>query len=122
MSPFFQNFNLSIQINTYIAGFSLAKVDEEKVLTMLQKINTSKSTGLDNLPAKFLKDAAPIISKPLTHIINMSMECGDIPCDMKSARVVPIHKKNSKTEAGNYRPVSILNVVQKFLKGLCMIN
>ena len=79
-------------------GFSLAKVDEEKVLTTLQKINTSKSTGLDDLPAKFLKDAAPIISKPLTHIINMSTDCGDIPC----ARVVPIRKKNSKTEAGNY--------------------
>ena len=97
-------------------GFSLAKVDEEKVLTMLQKINTSKSTGLDNLPAKFLKDAAPIISKPLTHIINMSIECGDIPCDMKSARVVPIHKKNSKTEAGNYRPVSILSVVSEIFE------
>ena len=97
-------------------GFSLAKVDEEKVLTMLQKINTSKSTGLDNLPAKFLKDAAPIISKPLTHIINMSTECGDIPCDMKSARVVPIHKKNSKTEAGNYRPMSILSVVSKIFE------
>ena len=104
-------------------GFSLAKVDEERVLTLLQKINTSKSTGLDYLPAKFLKDAAPIISKPLIHIINLSIENGSISCDMKSARVVSIHKKNSKTEAGNYRPVSFLSAISIFfLEESCMNN
>lgn len=96
--------------------FSLSQVEEDSVLKLLLKINTSKSTGLDNLPAKFLKDAAPIISKPLTHIINLSIEAGEVPNDMKNARVVPIYKKNSKTEAGNYRPVSILSVVSKIFE------
>ena len=35
---------------------------------------------------------------------------------MKSAQVVPIHKKNSKTGVGNYRPVSILSVVSKIFE------
>ena len=97
-------------------SFDLSQVSEEKVQKLLLKINASKSTGLDNLPAKFLKEAAPIIGKPLTHIINLSIESGEVPCDMKSARVVPIYKKNSKTEAGNYRPVSILSVVSKIFE------
>ncbi len=97
-------------------SFSLSHVDEITVLNLLSKINTSKSTGLDNLPAKFLKEAAPIISKPLTHIINLSIESGEVPKDMKMARVVPIYKKNSKTEAGNYRPVSILSVISKIFE------
>ena len=80
------------------------------------KINTCKSTGLDNLPAKFIKEAAPVICKPLTHIINLSIMSGYISSDMKNARVVPIYKKNSKTEVGNYRPVSILSVISKIFE------
>jgi hypothetical protein len=39
-----------------------------------------------------------------------------VPEDMKNARVVPIYKKSCKTEAGNYRPVSILSVVSKIME------
>ena len=31
-------------------------------------------------------------------------------CSLKSARVIPLFKKNHKTTVGNYRPVSILKV------------
>ena len=74
------------------------------------------------MPAKFIKEAAPIIAKPLTHVINLSILSGEVPSDMKSARVVPIYKKNCKTEAGNYRPVSILSVVSKILERIIVKN
>jgi hypothetical protein len=35
---------------------------------------------------------------------------------LEEAQVVPLHKKNSQLEAGNYRPVSILPVVSKFFE------
>ena len=35
---------------------------------------------------------------------------------MKTARVVPLYKKNSKSEPANYRPVSILTVMPKILE------
>ena len=35
---------------------------------------------------------------------------------MKNARVVPLYKKQSKTEPGNYIPVSILSVTSKILE------
>ena len=38
---------------------------------------------------------------------------GIVPDDLKSARVVPIFKKNDKTKVGNYRPVSILSIISK---------
>ena len=31
---------------------------------------------------------------------------------------VPLYKKNDKTDVGNYRPVSILNVVSKVIEGV----
>ena len=53
---------------------------------------------------------------PIAYIINLSLITGVVPDDLKSARVVPLFKKSDKTETGNYRPVSILNIVSKVLE------
>ena len=44
------------------------------------------------------------------------MITGVVPDDLKSARVVPLFKKNDNTETDNNRPVSILNIVSKVLE------
>ena len=49
-----------------------------------------------------------VISKLLTRIINVSIDTGSILEDLKMARVVPLHKKKWKTNAGNYRPISVV--------------
>ena len=38
---------------------------------------------------------------------------GNIPTNFKIARVIMIHKKNSKQEMGNYRPISMENQIAK---------
>ena len=72
-----------------------------------------KATGLDGIPARFVRDSASIIACTLRHVINLSLIQGIVPDDLKSARVVPNIKKNDKTEVGNYRPVSILSIISK---------
>ena len=52
----------------------------------------------------------------MTHIINVSLWVGRVHVDMTLARVVPLHKQNSKTEMGYYRPVSILNSMSKVIE------
>ena len=44
------------------------------------------------------------------------MKAGKIPKKWKTAEVKPIFKKGSKTEAGNYRPVSLTSVVCKLFE------
>ena len=39
-----------------------------------------------------------------------------VPTDMKFARVKPLFKKNSRSDVGNYKPVSILSIVSKILE------
>ena len=75
-----------------------------------------KSTGLDGIPAKFLKDGAEILKLPITWIINLSISENTVPDGIKVARVKPLFKKNSNLEVGNYRPVSILSIVSKILE------
>ena len=87
--------------------FSLANVTIGQVSKILHSMSSSKATGLGEIPAKYLKDGSSVISKLLTHIINLSITTKNIPDDFKMARIVPLYKKNSKTHVGNYRPISL---------------
>ena len=45
-------------------------------------LNSAKATGLDNISARLLKDAADLIAPFIAHIINFSLEQGTVP-DLK---------------------------------------
>ena len=52
--------------------FNLVHVDYEYVFNQLTKLSIDKATGLDNIPSKLLKLAAPVITPIITHLINHS--------------------------------------------------
>ena len=79
-------------------------------------MNPSKSTGLDGIPARFLRDGAIVIKDHLAHIIDLSVSSNSVPKDFKTARVKPLFKKNERSEFDNHRPVSILSVASKILE------
>ena len=49
----------------------------------------------------------------LYHNFNNSLSCATFPTSMKYADVIPIHKKDVKTDKENYRPISILPNLSK---------
>ncbi|XP_071941144.1 uncharacterized protein [Antedon mediterranea] len=104
-TPFKQYYkNKGIKKNSFV----LQTISNDFVLDQLNSLNPSKSTGLDNIPARFLKDGANIIVQPITHIVNLSLSLKVFPNDMKFAKVTPLFKKNNRQEVSNYRPISIL--------------
>lgn len=98
--------------------FNIKPVSERDVYKLLSSLDVSKATGCDDIPSRFLKDAATVIVCPLTHVFNLSIKDADVPTEFKIARVVPLYKKGNKSVEGNYRPVSILPVVSKILERL----
>lgn len=118
LNKYGRNFVESFYRNKHIfpdsCSFSL--VSESKVLKYINSLGINKATGLDGIPSRFVKDGSLVIVGPLTHIINLSLVQGIVPDDLKSARVVPLFKKNDKLAVGNYSPVSILNIVSKILE------
>ena len=116
MSMCFRNFYS--QRNVYRNQLVLQEVSEQFIYEELCGLNVhvTKSTGLDEISAKFLKLGASVIKVPVTSIINQSIRSGIVPNSMKQARVKPLFKKGSPLQVGNYRPVSILSVVSKILE------
>ena len=53
--------------------FKFEAVSVAFVRAQLRRLQAGKSVGLDNIPARLLKDAADIVAKPLTIIINASL-------------------------------------------------
>ena len=93
-----------VQPNT----FNFKEVTEELVLTKLKGLNPSKATGFDNIPAKFLRDAAEKITPVITHLINVSIKNSNFPNKFKVAGVIPLYKMVLKSDPGNFHPISIL--------------
>ena len=97
-------------------SFILATVSRHYILKQLEAIKVDKSTGLDNISPRFLKDGAQLLVEPIAHIVNFSITSETVPSGFKNARVKPLYKKGSRLDVGNYRPVSILPVLSKILE------
>ena len=73
--------------------FRLAEVSCQEVFNLMQKIPSNKASGLDNILARLLKEASPIVTCSLTFIINLSITTGIFPNAWKRARLTQIFKR-----------------------------
>ena len=100
---------------------SQIEVTVDEVMERLSELDTTKACGPDKIPARLLKECGEQIAPSLCSLFNHSLSIGQIPREWKSADVTPIHKKDSKEDAKNYRPISLLPIVSKVLER-CMGN
>ena len=108
----------SIKENEITAeNFDFPLVTVTEVNTIVESLNSKKSTGLDGIPIEIIKCAANIIDCHMANIMNMGIENQKYPEDAKKG-LRPISKKEDRNKVGNYRPVSILNGLSKIYERL----
>ena len=84
-----------------------------KIRKLLGNINSNKACGPDGIHGKVLKHCAASLAYPLSILFKVSYNTGCVPREWKLAHVVPIHKKGSKENIENYRPISLTSLVMK---------
>ena len=96
--------------------FKFSTVSKDDILKILLEIKPEKAAGIDNISGKFLRDGATVIAKPISQICNLSIKQSTFPSDCKTAKLKLLFKKGSKTEAKNYRPISLLPIISKIIE------
>ena len=81
-----------------------------------------KSTSDTKITALKTANESPHFLHTLTDIVNTSFIDGVFPNQLKLAKVVPIHKGNSKTDVSNYRPISLLSSFSKIFEKVMHIR
>ena len=89
------------------------QVTTNAVLNKLNLLNANKSAGPDGLHPRVLKELAVSIANPICFLMNKCFAKGKIPIEWKTANVCCIFKKGSKLDPGNYRPISLTNILCK---------
>ena len=109
---------LNIRKKVSKSNFSFQNVTISEIENELQKLNSKKSSTLNNIPTKILKSNKDICSSTLHMIFNESLNNSSFPDELKLADITTIFKKEDATFEKNYRPVSVLPVVSKIFERL----
>ena len=95
---------------------------EEKPITdgelneALQTLKTKKSSGYDEISSDVIKHTSPSVFEPLRYILNLSIEKGIFPDQLKIAKVTPLFKKGNNMFMDKYHPISLLPCFSKILE------
>ena len=103
------------QIPQFNSTFEFKEIKIKSVFKQLSNLKTNKSTGLDGISARLLKDAAAIIAPILTDIFNQSLKSSVFPKIWKKGKVTPIYKSGDRSNMSNYRPITVLPILSKRL-------
>ena len=84
--------------NLYPKKLTFQAIQTRYISDLLKNCETNKAAGIDDLSGRFSKDAADILTKPITQIWNLSTKFSHFPKDFKVAKLKPLYKKGIKTD------------------------
>ena len=87
-----------------------------------RQINAFKASGPENVPNKFCKLLALIISLYLSNLFNACYESGYFPAVLKCAKIISLHKSGNRYTTNNYRPISLLSTISKVFEKLLYVR
>ena len=74
----------------------ITPTDSQEVISIISSPSDNKSSGPNSIATRILKLLKKDISMQLVDIFNLSFSSGIYPTPLKTAKVIPIHKKDSK--------------------------
>ena len=114
--------NIPVPDGTPYPAMPEIEITTEGVLKLLRKVNPSKASGPDKIPARILKEFAEDLAQILTIFFRKTLELDTVPDDWKQANVSAIFKKGERFKASNYRPVSLTSLCCKVQEHILTTN
>lgn len=97
-------------------NFQMPQITPNQVISTFKELKEKKSCDYMDLSSHFMKNIIELISFPLSHIFNRSIDTGVVPKKLKISKVHPVFKSGSIDETNNYRPISLISLFGKLLE------
>ena len=105
---------LKIKENRNVCSpFSFEPVSLDEITKETLNLDASKATQKSDIPTKIIKQNQDIFSEFIFENVNNVIDTDIYPEQLKWADVKPAHKRGSRTDKENFRPVSILPNISK---------
>ena len=88
----------------------------------LKNLRSDKAPGPDGVHPHLLKTLPDIFSPILCNIFQVTIKTQQLPSLWKTATITALFKKGKKSEAQNYRPVSLTSIPCKIMESLIVDN
>ena len=110
------NLDLLNNVPTIVNSMVLNKATDAEVLRVI--LSLKRANKQFDLSVVVLKEGAHVFSAFIAKIFNQSITENCYPTLLKIARVVPIYKSGERTNVKNFRPISVLPVLNKIFETL----
>ena len=87
-----------------------------EVLDILKTLKTGKASGPDGINNIILIETAHQLAPHLSELFNFLLNISSVPNSWKVSNVCPIFKSGDPSFPSNYRPLSLLNRIEKVLE------
>ena len=108
----------NIREKNFKSVFSSTHTNEIEVKHYIRGMNIHKTCQLKDIPTRIIKMNSDIFANFICLHFNYCIDTGEFPQEFKNADIIPVHKKNEKSDKTNYRPVSILPNLSKIYEKL----
>ena len=106
-----------IELGIAANNFCFKPTSDDNIHEIIKNIDSSKAYQRNNIPP-IIKDNTDICVVIMRSDLNICIEKGIFPSNLKNADITPLFKKLDRLLKSNYRPVSILPTLSKIYEKL----
>lgn len=88
----------------------------DNILVTIKQLPRKKAPGIDHITTEMLLPLASTLAPQLLHLFRACWKWSYTPLPWRIAQVIPIHKKGSSGDPGNFRPISLTSIVRKLFE------
>ena len=99
--------------NSFQNDTEITKATNEDFEKIIKEMKNSDAVGIDGIQLKHIKGSVQNCSIMMTYLVNCIIKTNKWPTKMKIQVIRPIYKNGVKNNMDNYRPISILPVLNK---------
>ncbi|KAG1063576.1 hypothetical protein G6F41_010687 [Rhizopus arrhizus] len=87
-------------------------ITADDISSAIRSLSVKMAPGVDHLRIEMLHSIQHLLQPLLLHLFQLNWAWSYVPQPWRVAQVVPIHKKSSPSNSGNYRPISLTTVTR----------